>query len=94
MKDSFKLEIQHGVVETLLTAAIDSDPEEFKAWLVGGIITNIVGNIPEAYWAQMMISNPCDKIGCDCHKSTKQTMAALDRLRAEHHEYSPKATAE
>lgn len=88
------VEVGHLVVPAVLEVAKTLPPEEFKAWFCGGLITNVVGNLPEDYWAKMMPSEPCDKVGCNCHKFGAMLMPVLDVMRTDHYEHLPKETAE
>lgn len=58
-------------------------PLDYQCFL-GALLANVVGAIPDDYWARMMVTTPCEVLGCDCHVITKHVMTALDILRNDH----------
>lgn len=58
-------------------------PLDFQVFL-GALLANVVGAIPDDYWARMMVTKPCSVPGCDCHVAASHVMAALDMLRNDH----------
>jgi hypothetical protein len=58
-------------------------PLDFQVFL-GALLANVVGALPDDYWARMMVTNPCEVPGCDCHVIAGQVMAALNILRNDH----------
>lgn len=87
-------EAQHAFVKSVLTIAAFLPPEDFKPWFFGGILTNVIGSLPDDYWEAMMISEPCDQLGCDCHKFGEKLMPVLDTMRVDRFEFLPKEKAE
>jgi hypothetical protein len=58
-------------------------PLDFQI-LLSSLLANVVGDIPDDYWARMVVTKPCDVPGCDCHIVAGIVMAALDLLRNDH----------
>ena len=51
--------------------------------VMGGVLANIVGNIPDEHWEKMKTEAalPCDRPGCTCHLLHKSTFDQLELLR-------------
>jgi len=58
-------------------------PLDFQCF-IGALLANVVGAIPDDYWAQMMVTEPCPTPGCDCHVIAGHVMDALSLLRNDH----------
>ena len=61
----------------------DVHPLDFQCFL-GALLANVVGAIPDDYWARMMVTKPCEVPNCNCHVIAGHVMAALDILRNDH----------
>lgn len=58
-------------------------PLDFQIF-IGALLANVVGAIPDDYWDRMMVTNPCEITGCNCHVIAGHVMFALDILRYDH----------
>lgn len=72
-----------GMSQALLALANAIKPQEFKT-VISAVLANVVGQLPDDYWKEMMISLPCTSPGCDCHVVAGHTMDALTLLRNDH----------
>lgn len=70
-----------NVVSAFMVASQKVPPGAFMAMLCGGVITNVVGNLPEDYWQQCKDITPCGNPGCDCHVLQTEMVAMLQKLR-------------
>lgn len=71
------------------------EPQEFAAMFTGGIIANVVGNMPQNYWQEFSRVEPCGRPGCDCHLVLQpKIMKALETLRNDHMKYKPESLYE
>ena len=76
-------QLQHVVVDLLMGAARERAPREFQGFL-GGIVGNVVGNLPQHYFDQLVIASPCGRHGCDCHEIAAPFLASLKAIRDDH----------
>lgn len=68
----------------MMTATI-SEPQAFRAFFIGGVIANVVGNLPEEYWRRFISVEPCVQPGCNCHLLlVPEVIQALTILRMDH----------
>lgn len=82
------------MVPTLLVVARVTPPQEFQSML-GGLIANVVGNLPDHYWEDFKRITPCDVEGCTCHLDVMpKVIEALDILRKDHRDYLAKKKAQ
>jgi hypothetical protein len=58
-------------------------PLDFQCF-IGALLANVVGAIPDDYWARMMVTKPCSTPDCDCHVISASVMASLNLLRNDH----------
>lgn len=72
------------IVGSCLARAHAMPPHAFSAFLCGGIVANIIGNLPDEYWREMMRVEACGRPGCDCHVLQEQVMQTLDAMRKDH----------
>ena len=77
---------------TLVAQALH--PHDFRIWLFSIVMANVVGNMPDDYWEQMMDCKPCPEAGCDCHLMARQFMAAMNIIREDHKEYCNRTVTE
>jgi hypothetical protein len=83
-------ELAHLIVHYLLLYARHSEAPEFKAFFCGGIITNVVANLPEDYFEQLLTIKPCGRVGCDCHLLAEPAANFFRAIREDHQRYSGK----
>lgn len=81
-------EVVKLIVERCLGVASVNPPSEFAAWFCGGIIANVIGNLPDEYWEKMSTPVPCGRPGCDCHLHEQDALKFLSELRKKHIEYT------
>jgi len=81
-------QILHLIVRYLLTVAQHSDPQAFKAFLMGGVLTNTVAGLPEKYFEEMVKVKPCYRQGCDCHLLAEEAHNLLTKIREDHQRHS------
>ena len=84
---------QH-TVGGLLQIAEANDPHEFRAYFIGAILANVVGQLPENYWKQFTKCEPCGTVGCLCHERTALLMAGLKAIRLDHQQNAPQTITE
>lgn len=73
------------IVAAIMAVARSNEPDKFAAFFCGGVIANVVGNLPEDYWVEFRKSVlPCGQPGCDCHKMREKLMPFLEIVRADH----------
>lgn len=60
----------------------NTDPDRAQA-ILGGLIGNIVGNLPDDHWKEIvkLSEAPCSQEGCTCHIYQKKVYDALEMLR-------------
>lgn len=88
-------QLRDCVCSALAEVGRDMHPQEFKAFLCGGIIANVVGNMSDDYWREFVKVEPCGLPGCDCHLQVGESVTkALCDLREDHLKHSPQSTAE
>ena len=68
-----------ALVSQLLGYAAGMHPQEFKAFFLGGIVTNVVANLPEGYFEELAKTKPCGRPGCDCHIVAQAAEKAVPR---------------
>lgn len=81
-------QLAQTTVSQLLGLARTSDPQHFKAYFCGAIIANVVGNLPDDYWQKLIVREPCDRAGCDCHLMSDPVIEALKIVRADHEKHT------
>lgn len=69
------------LIHELLEYAKETHPQEFKAFLMGGIITNVLGMLPEEYWKEFIKAVPCNSVNCDCHVGAAKSAPMLQAMR-------------
>lgn len=74
-------QIHKSLVDLLLLAAKHTPPDQFRAFLIGGVVGNVVGNLSDEYWREFMKITLCREPGCDCYLLQTDLVAVLDRLR-------------
>lgn len=79
------------LVKIFLKMAKATPPADFAALFFGGVVANVVGNLPDDYWQELVreSSKPCARAGCDCQKMNVQILAVMDALRADHKRFKP-----
>jgi len=77
-----------SLVVILLKIASHSHPQAFKAFLMGGVLANVVAALPEDYFEQMVKAEPCGRQGCDCHLLAAEARNLLTSLREDHQRHS------
>lgn len=83
MTEKQQLAVMRGVVNTLLSLAERTSPNDFKV-MFGASIANVVGVLPDPYWERMMPCPPCSEAGCNCHEIAETLMKAADSVRTDH----------
>ena len=76
------------IVRYLLQVAAASDPQSFKGFLMGGVLTNCVAALPEDYFDRMTKIEPCGRVGCDCHLMANEARNFLQSCREDHQRYA------
>jgi hypothetical protein len=56
-------------------------PEQFMAFFCGGIISNVVGNLPDEFWRKATKIEICSNPGCNCHELRTRMIETLDFAR-------------
>lgn len=71
---------QGGVLGLVLAKA---PTPELRVLMLTTLVTNIIGNIPEEEWQEMVKCEikPCGSEGCKCHEMHNQLMEALRPAR-------------
>jgi len=83
-----KLAIQ--IIEILVEATKDKHPQEFKAFFMGGIVTNLFGSMSDRYWQEFIKPEPCGQPMCNCHLLAAQVAPALEAMRQDYIDHAPK----
>lgn len=65
------------------------EPDVFRAFLVGGLLSNVVGQMPAAYWDKFKVVEPCGEPNCDCHVITGPAVAAFEAMREDYKKHNP-----
>lgn len=78
------MDISRPIVGAILEVARHNEPETFSAFFCGGVIANVLGNLPEDYWQKFRQIEPCDQPGCDCHLLRARTLPFLEMIRADY----------
>jgi len=82
-------------VRAFLSVAQHLKPEDFTPLLIGGVLANVIGNVPMDYFERMVAVQPCGVVGCDCHLGIQASGAKfLRELRADWEENKVQKTAE
>lgn len=76
------------IVRYLLEIAMNSEPQAFKSFFLGGVVTNCVAALPEDYFDEMMKIKPCGREGCDCHLMANEARNFLQSCREDHQRYA------
>lgn len=79
-----------NTVECLLILAQQLPPARFKAFLMGGILTNLFGHLSDEYWKEFLKCEPCGQPMCNCHLLAAQVTPVLDAMRRDWKEHAPK----
>lgn len=79
-----EMETTREVTRWFMAMARRNEPEAFAAFLIGGVIANVVGNLSEEYWQKFSECKPCGEVGCDCHLMRERAMPLLRILRDDH----------
>lgn len=75
---------QRAIVGLLLHMSKQCPPADFRTFLSGAIIANVVGNLSDEYWREFSKMEICDEPGCDCYVVATKLVEALDALRDDH----------
>lgn len=76
------------IVSYLLNRAARETPQEFKAFFLGGVVSNTVAHLPDEYFEQLVRTEPCGRPGCDCHLVAKHAENFLREIRLDHQRYA------
>lgn len=75
-------EARDRILGDILKVASKVHPQEFQAWFLGGILANVLGEMPDEYWSLFKKKEACPEVGCDCHivfsKFTEQLQIMRD----------------
>jgi hypothetical protein len=72
------LDLMHKII---IQEAKESTPHEFRAFFIGAIIGNVIGNMPDEYWHEFRKIEICDEPGCNCYELQAEVMKTLQLVR-------------
>lgn len=81
--------LSYDVVKELVKLSRNSTPQSFKAFFMGAIVTNTIGNLPESYWQEFIKAEPCDQPNCNCHELAALAAPVLQAMRADFLKHRP-----
>ncbi len=94
MKANLPNEVEaRRIVSEILRIAARTEPEPFRAFFGGAIVTNVLGNLPNEYWQKFSDVKPCDNPKCDCHVLQLKIMPILELMREDFKETMGKENA-
>lgn len=75
--------IQQVVDHLCLSVSGKISPGQFRAFLIGGVLGNVIGHLSDDYWREFTKIEICGEPGCNCHELHEKLMPILDQLRDE-----------
>lgn len=77
------------LVKSLLVMASHMPAAEFRAALLGGVLANTLGSLPDNYFETLLANQPCGRPGCDCHCMFDELKPGLIKLRNDIKQHRP-----
>lgn len=78
-------QLQREIVGLLRSAAKERQPRDFQGFF-GGVVRNVVGQMPPEYFEEFVEPSPCGRAGCNCHEISAPFLASLAAIREEHNQ--------
>jgi hypothetical protein len=69
------------ILELMASQSNSMSPANFKGWLCGSILSNLLGQMPDEVFGQFCEVNPCDQPGCNCVKVSQTATEFFKFLR-------------